>query len=123
MGFDTEIEPTFEKDGRLNSSGGFQVTPRGMVKIGQMLLQHGEWNGKQVFDRDWIKESTDALVGRGQPLREDLLRAAADHAYRRSTFGRRSPVRTLWYATAGWAVGRRVRTPAGTVGPRPYRRN
>ena len=61
-----EIEPTFEKDGRMNSSGGFQVTPRGMAKIGQMLLQHGEWNGKQVFDRDWIKESTDAVVGRGR---------------------------------------------------------
>jgi CubicO group peptidase (beta-lactamase class C family) len=63
---DSEIQPTLEQDGRMNSSGGFQVTPRGMIKLGQMLLQNGKWNGKQVFDSTWIKESTETVVNRGR---------------------------------------------------------
>jgi CubicO group peptidase (beta-lactamase class C family) len=59
-----EIDPTLERDGRMNSSGGLEVTPRGMIKIGQMLLQHGQWNGRQIFDSTWIEESTDAALGR-----------------------------------------------------------
>jgi CubicO group peptidase (beta-lactamase class C family) len=61
---DEEIEPTFEADGRMNSSGGIYVTPRGLIKIGQMLLQHGSWNGKAVFDSSWIRQSTEAVVNR-----------------------------------------------------------
>jgi CubicO group peptidase (beta-lactamase class C family) len=58
-----EIRPTFQKDGRMNAAGGFHVTSRGMAKIGQMLLQNGRWNGDTVFSPDWIRQSTESVVG------------------------------------------------------------
>ena len=61
----TEIRPAFQKDGRLNAAGGFQLTPRGMAKIGQMILQRGIWNGDTLFDPGWIRESTDAVMDGG----------------------------------------------------------
>lgn len=60
-----EIRPTFQQDGRVNAAGGFEVTPRGMAKIGQMILQGGIWNGDTLFDPAWIRESTDAIIGLG----------------------------------------------------------
>jgi len=63
----------------------------------------------------------DALREGGQPLRGDILLAAARRAYRRSTFGRRGLARTAWYATAGRAIALPVRTPAGVVGPASLR--
>lgn len=61
-----EIRPTFQQDGRVNAAGGFQVTPRGMAKIGQMVLQGGVWHGDTLFDPAWIRESTGAFIGRGR---------------------------------------------------------
>lgn len=60
-----EIRPTFQQDGRVNAAGGFQVMPRGMAKIGQMILQGGAWNGDTLFDPAWIRESTNAVIGLG----------------------------------------------------------
>ena len=57
-----EIRPGFERDHRLNAAGGFMVTPRGMAKIGQMILQRGAWNGRAIFDPRWIEESTVAPI-------------------------------------------------------------
>ena len=58
-----EIRATFQEDGRVNAAGGFEVTPRGMAKIGQMILQGGIWNSDTLFDPAWIRESTDAVMG------------------------------------------------------------
>ena len=49
----------------MNAAGGFEVTPRGMAKIGQMILQGGIWNSDTLFDPAWIRESTDAVMGLG----------------------------------------------------------
>ena len=38
------------------------LRPRDMAKVGQMMLQGGAWNGKQVVSAKWVKESTDASV-------------------------------------------------------------
>ena len=61
----TEIQPRFEKDGRLNAAGGFLMTSRGMAKIGEMVLRGGIWNGDTVFAPGWIRESTAAVLGLG----------------------------------------------------------
>ncbi|MGY1688910.1 hypothetical protein [Geodermatophilus sp. SYSU D01105] len=61
-----------------------------------------------------------ALADRGTALHPERLVHEARRAYLRSTFGRRSVARTAWYATVGWAVGRRVRLPEGRVGPVPW---
>jgi CubicO group peptidase (beta-lactamase class C family) len=39
------------------ASGGLFMTPRDFAKIGQLCLNGGQWNGKQIVSEDWIKES------------------------------------------------------------------
>ena len=38
------------------------LRPRDMAKVGQMMLQGGVWDGKQVVSAQWVKESTDASI-------------------------------------------------------------
>lgn len=38
------------------------MRPRDMAKIGQLVLQSGEWNGKQVISEDWLRLSTQEHV-------------------------------------------------------------
>ena len=59
------------------------------------------------------------LRARGAALRADRLAGAARRDFVRSTFGRRSPVRTAWYATVGYVAGTRVALPDAPVGPVP----
>lgn len=43
----------------VNSAGwGLFITPIDMAKIGQMYLNRGAWNGKQLVPAQWIDEST-----------------------------------------------------------------
>ncbi len=34
------------------------MTPRDMAKIGQLMLNKGQWNGKKVVSAKWVEEST-----------------------------------------------------------------
>lgn len=46
------------KDG-LNYGGvGLELTPREMAMIGQLCLQKGTWNGRQLVSEEWISQST-----------------------------------------------------------------
>ena len=45
----------------VNSAGwGLFITPIDMAKIGQLYLNRGAWNGKQLVPAQWIDESTSA---------------------------------------------------------------
>ena len=46
---DTEITPYF--------GGGMLLTPRDLLKFGQLYLNKGKWNGKQIISENWVKES------------------------------------------------------------------
>ena len=37
---------------------GLHLKPRDMAKIGQLVLDHGRWNGAQIVDSTWISTST-----------------------------------------------------------------
>ena len=37
--------------------GGLNATARDYAKLGQLYLNHGEWNGKQVVPESWVKAS------------------------------------------------------------------
>ncbi|MEM9686287.1 MAG: serine hydrolase [Bacteroidota bacterium] len=46
---DTETTPYF--------GGGMLLTPRDLLKFGQLYLNKGKWNGKQIIPENWVAES------------------------------------------------------------------
>ncbi len=45
-------------DGRMAAGGGMLLRPRDLLKFGQLVLNKGEWQGKQLLSSEWIEEST-----------------------------------------------------------------
>lgn len=44
--------------GPVNTSGMLFMRPRDMAKIGQLFLNKGQWEGRQILSADWVAEST-----------------------------------------------------------------
>ena len=44
--------------GLAMTGGGLNLRPRDILKFGQLFLNEGEWNGKQIISKAWITEST-----------------------------------------------------------------
>lgn len=43
----------------VNTAGwGLTLTTRDMIKIGQLYLNGGEWNGEQILSSQWVEDST-----------------------------------------------------------------
>ena len=40
------------------TGGGFGLQSRDLLKIGQLYLNKGQWNGKQIISKDWVERST-----------------------------------------------------------------
>lgn len=55
------------KDPKGVYSGGWHMffTPRELAKFGQLYLQNGEWEGKQIIPADWVHESLESHVYTG----------------------------------------------------------
>jgi len=45
------------------AASGLRLRSRDLAKIGQLLLQRGQWNDKQVVSAQWIDESTAPQIG------------------------------------------------------------
>lgn len=45
--------------------GTLYMRPRDMLKIGQLVLNNGVWDGKQIVSEKWIKECTGRLIDTG----------------------------------------------------------
>lgn len=43
-----------DNQGYHNGSAGLEITPRDMVKIGQLILNHGRFQGNQLVSSQWI---------------------------------------------------------------------
>ena len=52
-----DIQP----NGEAYQGGGARYQPRDFLKIGQVMLDGGKWNGKQIVSAAWAKKSTSPL--------------------------------------------------------------
>lgn len=48
--------------GTLNTAGGSEYRSRDFLKIIQMCLQKGQWNGKQILSSEWLNKATTPKV-------------------------------------------------------------
>ncbi len=50
------------RDGTHSAASGVRLTARDLARIGQLLLEKGEIDGKQIVPRSWIEQSTMARL-------------------------------------------------------------
>ncbi|SOC02353.1 serine hydrolase domain-containing protein [Rhodobacter maris] len=58
MGFEAAPEMLLDGEGTGFVLGGLNMRTRDYARIGQMMLQHGFWNGRQIVPEDWVTAST-----------------------------------------------------------------
>ena len=56
LGFE-ETRWLAQADGRQNTAGGAMLRPRDLVKIGQMMIDGGTWNGKRLLDEEFVEQA------------------------------------------------------------------
>jgi len=54
----TDVEWYKYAQGNPSAAAGLRLRPRDFAKIGQLVLQRGAWNGRQVVSAGWIDAST-----------------------------------------------------------------
>lgn len=57
-----------DHQGYNNGAAGLQITPYDMVKIGDLVLNHGEYRGKRVVSSEWIDQMTRSQISTGNAL-------------------------------------------------------
>jgi CubicO group peptidase (beta-lactamase class C family) len=55
-------EWVLSRDGNEVAASGLRLLPRDMLKIGQLVLTRGAWEGKPVVPADWVKRATTPVV-------------------------------------------------------------
>jgi CubicO group peptidase (beta-lactamase class C family) len=50
------------RDGEYRAASGLRLLPRDLLKIGQLVLAGGVWNGRQVVPGDWVKRAITPAV-------------------------------------------------------------
>ena len=61
-------EWTLDSHGEPHAASGLRLLPRDMVKVGQLVLAQGAWNGRQIVPAEWVTRATTPMVpieGRG----------------------------------------------------------
>ena len=51
----------FLRSGDAYGGGGHRFLPRDFLKLAQLMLNGGRWNGKQIVSAEWVRRSTAAL--------------------------------------------------------------
>ncbi len=66
----------------LFGAGGLFLTIDELHLFGQLLLQNGEWNGKQLIPAEWVKEATSKQVENGSEGYGYLFWAGPEGSFR-----------------------------------------
>ena len=75
-GVDWEVDPM-----GINVGGwGLRVKTEDMAKLGQLYLQKGKWNGKQILPESWIAEATTATIKDSAPYLNKDKKESSDWA-------------------------------------------
>jgi len=48
--------------GEVDAEGGLYLATEDLARIGYLFLREGNWNGEQVISKEWVEESTQAVV-------------------------------------------------------------
>jgi CubicO group peptidase (beta-lactamase class C family) len=59
----TDFEWTKNVKSGILEWGGLRLRSRDLAKIGQLVVNGGNWNGRQIVSQKWVKESTAAHIG------------------------------------------------------------
>jgi CubicO group peptidase (beta-lactamase class C family) len=46
----------------VDTEGGLFLSGTGLAKIGFLYLHNGEWDGKQIVSKDWVKQSLTPFI-------------------------------------------------------------
>lgn len=52
----------FDGDRQIDSASHLLLTPRALVKIGQLVMQQGQWRGESLLSSSWIVQATTPQV-------------------------------------------------------------
>jgi len=55
-----------DANGYTRGWGDLALHPRDAAKIGFLFLHQGQWEGRQVVSREWVKQATDAHISTGR---------------------------------------------------------
>ena len=61
-----------------------KLRPRDMATFGQLFLQNGQWNGRQVVPTAWVRQATTAQAGKAFP---DYGGSAPGSAFNPTNYG------------------------------------
>ncbi|HWK89620.1 MAG TPA: serine hydrolase, partial [Longimicrobium sp.] len=65
--------------------GGWRFRPRDFMKLGQLYLDGGTWQGRRVLSEEWVKRSTAPLYPMGRRARYGYLWWVWEYPYRGGT--------------------------------------
>jgi len=68
----SRLEWRVYKDGTTLGGNGISTTPRELAKIGQFVLNKGEWEGKRIVSESWINEMTLSWVPANEMYNNDM---------------------------------------------------
>jgi CubicO group peptidase (beta-lactamase class C family) len=80
-------------DGEPHTASGLRLLPRDLLKVGQLVLANGTWNGREIVPSDWVKRITTPVIA---------IDASRSYGYQ-WYMGDGQPPRPLhWVGGIGW---------------------